>query len=206
MVLQDQGRTTTTALAARLEVSRRTVLRDLSALGGAGVPVVTTAGPGGGVELLPGWRTALGALTSEQATGLWLAGHPLLARALGLGAAGESARAALLAALPAGVGEGVQALERWLVVDPEPVPGYEVDSALLRDAARACRDGLELTVATAAEERTIRPARLVLRGGRWWLEATEHQPVPLDAVQDHRLRPRRAERHAGGPYHTAEEL
>ena len=201
MILSEQGRTTTAALAARLEVSRRTVLRDVSALGGAGVPVVTTAGPGGGVELLPGWRAELGALTAEQADGLWLAGHPLLARAVGLAAAGESGRAALLGGLPGGVGDGAQALERWLLVDPEPIPGFEVDPALLRDAARACRDRLEVRVITAEEERTIRPDRLVLRCGRWWLEETGRGPVPLDTVQGHRLRPRRADRHLVQRYH-----
>jgi hypothetical protein len=64
------------------------------------VPIVTFHGPGGGIELLPGWRTALGGIGADHGAGLLLAGHPLLARALGLGAAADAARTALLAALP----------------------------------------------------------------------------------------------------------
>ncbi len=147
LTLQDEGRCTTSALAARLEVSRRTVLRDLEALGGAGIPIVTFAGPGGGVELLEGWRSAVPGVGSQ----------PLLARALG--ATGE-----------------------WLVIDPEPAPGYAVAPVLLRDAAAACQGRLTLELTIAGTVRALRPSRLVLRGGRWWLD----DEVPLDTVDAHR--------------------
>jgi predicted DNA-binding transcriptional regulator YafY len=185
LLLQEQGRTTTAVLAARLEVSRRTVLRDVAALGGAGVPVVTWAGRGGGVELMPGWRTALGTLTLDQAAGLWLGGQPLLARAVGLSLPAQAARAALLDALPEPFREAAEG--QWLVIDPE-TPGREVSPVLLRDAARACREGLELVVTTDVE-RALRPVRLVLRGGRWWLEERDGCSVPLDGVGAHRWGP-----------------
>lgn len=148
LTLQDEGRCTMSALAARLEVSRRTVLRDLAALGEAGIPIVTFAGPGGGVELLEGWRNAIPGLASQ----------PLLVRALG--ATGE-----------------------WLVIDPEPAPGYAVSPEVLRDAASACQGRLALEVTIDGSSRTLRPVRLVLRGGRWWLD----DDVPLDAVENHCL-------------------
>lgn len=151
LTLQDEGRCTTSALAGRLEVSRRTVLRDLEALGEAGIPIVTFAGPGGGVELLAGWRSSVPGVATQ----------PLLLRALG--ATGE-----------------------WLVIDPEPAPGHEVAADLLRDAAAACQRGLEIEVRTNSGERSLRPERLVLRGGRWWLDAE----LPLDTVTEHRLLPR----------------
>jgi len=135
LTLQDEGRCTTSALAERLEVSRRTVLRDLEALGGAGIPIVTFAGPGGGVELLEGWRSSVPDVSTQ----------PLLVRALG--ATGD-----------------------WLVIDPEPAPGFEVSPELLRDAAAACQRGRPLEVVVDGARRILRPTRLVLRGGRWWLD------------------------------------
>jgi predicted DNA-binding transcriptional regulator YafY len=197
LVLQEQGRTTTAALAARLEVSRRTVLRDLSALGAAGVPIVTWAGPGGGVELLDGWATVVATLVVEPSAGLWLAGHPLLARAVGLSAAETAVRTASLAALPDAARREAVARGNWLVVDPEPAPGHEVAPALLVDAARCCREGLALIVTTTAgDERVLLPDQLILRRGRWWLAERDDGPLAaqfaLDTVQSHRLGPRPA--------------
>lgn len=182
LLLREQGRTTTADLAAKLEVSRRTVLRDLAALGEAGVPLVTFAGTGGGVELLAGWSAAVEHLAGEPGPGL-LAGQPLLAHALGV------------PALPDGPGES--AAGRWLTVDPEPAAGHAVDAGLLKDAARACREGLALAVTTGRRTRVLRPERLVLRAGRWWLAEAETELggaaglVAPDLVRSHRLRPPR---------------
>ncbi len=172
LTLADEGRTTTSALSTRLEVSRRTILRDLEALGGAGVPVVTYAGPGGGVQLLDGWRPPVRGLPGAPGLGLLMGGQPLLARALGM---------------PDGlVGEG------WLVIDPDAAAGHAVDPALLRDAARACRDGLGLVITVDGARHTVRPLRLVLRAGRWLLvtggEGDAPEEVALDRVDGHERR------------------
>jgi len=62
LIMQRRGRVTATALAGELEVSERTVLRDIEALSGAGVPVYATRGPGGGFELLEGYTPELASL------------------------------------------------------------------------------------------------------------------------------------------------
>jgi predicted DNA-binding transcriptional regulator YafY len=197
LTLQEHGRMSTTVLARRLEVSRRTVLRDVQTLGEAGVPLVAFHGPGGGIELLPGWRRALETLGQEHVEGLLLAGHPLVARAVGLGSAADAARAALLAALPPADAARLTAVEQWLLVDPAPAPGFAVDAALLRDAARAAREHLALELTIPEGTSTVHPAGLLARAGRWLLvvppdaASAPARLLPLDTVTAHRLLPGR---------------
>ena len=62
----------------------------------------------------------------------------------------------------------------------------------MRDAARACREGLELVVTASSGQHVVRPSRLTLRAGRWWLGEDDVGELPLDAIRRHRLRPRLA--------------
>src|SRR5258707_4615008 len=93
LLLQTHRRMTAQDLAARLEVSERTIYRDLSALGSAGVPVYAERGPGGGCMLMDGYRTNLTGMTEAEVRTLLLAGAPALVNDLGLA---ESLAAALL--------------------------------------------------------------------------------------------------------------
>src|SRR5437879_2707833 len=70
-LLQVHGRLSATDLARRLEVSTRTVYRDLDALSAAGVPVYTEQGRNGGCALLPGYRTDVSGLTGAEARALF---------------------------------------------------------------------------------------------------------------------------------------
>jgi predicted DNA-binding transcriptional regulator YafY len=100
MLLQTRGRTTAAYLAEELEVSVRTIYRDLDALSAAGVPVYAERGPGGGCALLEGYRTTLTGFSPDEVRALFMLSIPAPLAELGVG---EELRAALLklsAALP----------------------------------------------------------------------------------------------------------
>src|SRR5664279_4172040 len=92
MLLQARGRMTAAALAQAMEVSERTILRDIDALSAAGVPLWGERGRLGGFQLQEGWSTRLTGMTEAEASALLLAGLPGPATELGLGAAATSRR------------------------------------------------------------------------------------------------------------------
>lgn len=178
LLLQVHGRLPAAELAARLEVSVRTVYRDLAALGEAGVPVVSQPGPGGGCGLIEGYRTRLTGLTAEEARALFMAGVPGPAGELGLGTALAAAQLKLLAALPeplraraerAGDRFHVDA-PRWFDETGGADPGHLVTIAgALWDDHR-----LELSHQRAGRPlatRVVEPLGLVLKAGVWYLVA-----------------------------------
>src|SRR5437660_9750789 len=86
MLLQARGRMTANALAQTMEVSPRTILRDIDQLSAAGVPLWGERGRQGGFQLRAGWSTELTGMTEPEAAALLLAGLPGPATELGLGA------------------------------------------------------------------------------------------------------------------------
>ena len=101
LLLQMRGRMTAWDLAQRLEVSERTIYRDLDALGAAGVPIYTERGRHGGCMLVEGYRTDLTGLTDAEVRTLFAARAVSHLADLGLDAAGDAALLKLVAALPA---------------------------------------------------------------------------------------------------------
>jgi predicted DNA-binding transcriptional regulator YafY len=100
MLLQTRGRMTARVLAEELEVTERTIYRDLTALSASGVPVYTERGPGGGVGLVEEYRTTLTGLTTDEARALFMMSVPAPLAQLGVGQEFKAALLKLSAALP----------------------------------------------------------------------------------------------------------
>lgn len=173
MLLQTRGRMTAPDLARELEVSIRTVYRDIDQLSAAGIPVTSERGRSGGFQLLNGFRTQLTGLTQAEAEALMLAGLPGPAAELGLADRMASAQLKLMAALPAGMrAERVATclhldLAGWFRAS-EPV-------ALLPILARAVWNERYLKIryrqGQDSNEVRIGPLGLVLKAGVWYLIA-----------------------------------
>jgi predicted DNA-binding transcriptional regulator YafY len=204
IALQREGRMTAGQLADELEVSIRTVLRDVEALSEAGVPIYATQGAGGGIELVDGFQARLTGLTADDAPGLLLAGAPALAATLGLDRAAGSARGKLLQELPARLREAATGVDAWFLHD---VRFERTPAAVVRTVAAALRDGVQVVLdpggpaATADAGRpALHPLGLVLSDGRWWLlHLADHGPAarPLPGVGGARVVPRPAPRPDG---------
>jgi predicted DNA-binding transcriptional regulator YafY len=191
MVLQRRGRLTARQLAAALEVSERTILRDVEALSEAGVPIYASRGSGGGIQLMDGFETRLTGLTTEEAECLFLAGQPQVAHRLGLAAATRSARNKLSNAVPAGLAGIADGLSTWFVHDPDPWEGHRIPHGELRRIARSIRARRRVELHLADQPPfTVEPLGLVLKAGSWHLVVTgpgSGRVIDLDDLRATRL-------------------
>jgi predicted DNA-binding transcriptional regulator YafY len=118
LLLQTRGSVTAAELADRLEVSPRTVYRDAEALGAAGVPIYAERGRGGGIRLLPGYRTDVTGLTRDEARALFVLSTGGAHADLGLAAPLRSAIAKVMRAVPAPFQPAATAASERVLVDP----------------------------------------------------------------------------------------
>jgi len=195
LLLQARGRTSARALAAELEVSVRTVYRDIAALNLAGVPVVTESGPGGGCWLLDGYRFPLRGLSSDEAAALLVLGVPAAVAELGLADALAAAQRKIrvTAGADAGArggasgtgGRGVGSADgadggsasalvhldmpRWFGAS-EPAPWLRTLAAAVHDR-RQLRLGYRRGGTVDETTRVISPLGLVNKAGTWYLVA-----------------------------------
>ncbi len=142
LLLQTRGRVPAEELATELEVSARTIYRDIEALSAAGVPVYAERGRHGGITLLPGYRTDVTGLTADEARALFVLAAPGPHSALGLDSALASALRKVMAALPAPHRPAADLTSRRILVDPDrwlPGPRTEVELDVLHTAVFADR-------------------------------------------------------------------
>jgi predicted DNA-binding transcriptional regulator YafY len=174
LLLQARGGLSAPALAEELEVSVRTIYRDVDALSAAGIPVYATRGPQGGVRLLDGYRTDLTGLSPGEAEALFLMGIPGPMDELGLGSALDAVQRKVLAALPAAGRLTAERVRQRILVDATGWDRSPRALPWLPTIAEAVWSGRCLTMDyIRSDNRHVRhrvdPRGLVLKAGQWYL-------------------------------------
>lgn len=171
MLLKTHGQMTVARIAAELDVSERTVLRDIDALSLSGVPVYTERGRHGGVALVPGYRTDLTGLTPDEAAALLAAGGRLESTAL------SSAMRKIAAALPEAYRPDAMRAAQRVLVRPEGFVRAPVPLDALGPLQQAVFDGRRVRLdyrrpgSASAVERIVDPVGLIVAGDTWYLVA-----------------------------------
>ncbi len=186
ILLQVRVRLTAEALAEEFGVSVRTIYRDIDGLSAAGIPIYGDRGPGGGFQLLDGYRTRLTGLATDEAQALFMIGLPGPAAALGLGPAAARARTKVLASLSPSLGEDAGRIGARFHLDP--IDWYRAPEPVdhLPALARAVLDA-RLVAMRYESWRSIRdwqvePLGLVLKAGAWYVVARGGKSVRIFKV------------------------
>jgi predicted DNA-binding transcriptional regulator YafY len=175
LLLQTRGQMTAEQLGRELEVSPRTIYRDVDALSQAGVPIYADRGPLGGIRLVDGYRTRLTGLTAQEAEALFLSGLPGPAAALGLGTVVTAARLKVLAALPPELRTRASRISQRFHLD---APGWFQSAEQLvhlETLANAVWGNERIEIDYPHDDgpvtRLLDPLGLVLKAGVWYLVA-----------------------------------
>jgi serine phosphatase RsbU (regulator of sigma subunit)/biotin operon repressor len=175
LLLQAHGRLTGRELARRLEVSERTVHRDMEALSASGVPVYALRGAQGGWQLDEGWRTQVPGLDEVELRALLMAQTRVIGDAW-LSAAAERALGKLMAALPQSLREQATSIRQRLYVDATTWRGTIENLSMLPTVQDAVSRDRKLLIkywkaGRELVERTVDPLGLVAKGNTWYLFA-----------------------------------
>jgi len=182
LLLQTRGKMTARALAEELEVSRRTILRDIDALSFSGVPVYSEGGHGGGFALAEEYRTTLTGLNTAEVQSLFVANNHEALRDVGLGDAGERLLLKLLAALPNAQHSTADHIRQRLMIDPtwwwhdaSISPFWEeIQRAVYEDRMiQAEYESFDGEIAA----RTLAPYSLICKSSVWYLLAERDEEL-----------------------------
>jgi predicted DNA-binding transcriptional regulator YafY len=167
LLLQNRGRMTSAALARELEVTRRTILRDVDAMTEAGLPIIVFQGNSGGIELGFNYRTRLTGLAADEAEAMALVlSKPMPElEALGMRAAGERATNKLVESFPDGVREKILRGQLQFRYAPTEHGKNDPRLAALAQAVRECR--IVRIRARSREPVMIHPVAMILRNEGW---------------------------------------
>ena len=175
MTLQLRAQTTASELARELEVSERTIYRDIEALERSGVPIFSNRGRSGGLRLVEGYQTRLTGLSGEEARALPFAQISVAAAALGFEPAAEAARLKMLVALPAfGREQALRVSERFHLDPAEWYQRPPTPNCLRTLAAAVWADqAVEIDYESwnGKRSRVVEPLGLVLKAGAWYVVA-----------------------------------
>jgi predicted DNA-binding transcriptional regulator YafY len=181
LLLQSRGGLTAAELARELEVSVRTIHRDVEELSAAGVPIFAERGPLGGIRLVDGYRTRLTGMTADEAEALFLSGLPGPAAQLGLGTVVAAAQLKVMAALPPELRSRASRLVQRFHLDPagwfqasEPIPHLATLATAVWDGRAVA---IEYRRGDETVERTIGPIGIVLKGGIWYVVALAEDQI-----------------------------
>jgi predicted DNA-binding transcriptional regulator YafY len=173
MILQTKGRQTAQDLAKELEVSVRTIYRDVTALSTSGVPVYTEKGPGGGIQLIDEYRTSLTGFSPEEVQALFMLSVPSAAASLGIGEEVQRAMLKLAAALPSYLRDAQAGVQQRIMIDTDWWQDTrELAPSFLQDLYRAVWEDrvVNIEVAYAFGHRAayqVEAYGLVSRGRYW---------------------------------------
>ncbi len=172
MLLQARGRMTAKALAEKLEVSERTIYRDIEALSMAGVPVYAEAGRAGGFDLLDSYRTSLTGLNERELNALFMLSVPAPLARLGVSHDLQSALLKLSSALSGPKHREAAAVHQRVLLDWDAWEVVEEPVTSLRTIERALRQDRMLLIRyqpfyVMVLERLVEPYGLVAKAGEW---------------------------------------
>ncbi len=194
MILQANGRATARQLAEELEVSIRTIYRDIDALGASGVPVYFERGKNGGCVLLEGYRTNLTGLTPDEIKALFILGIPASLDELGVSRNIKTALQKLSASLPPDHGREENSLKQRIYIDWTDRQVEKKMDSPLRDIYTAVWENRKICIrylvkvyprVTTESERTVKPYGLVAKSGEWYLVCDDDKRImvlPLSSV------------------------
>ncbi len=181
LLLQSRGAMTATTLSEELEVSVRTIYRDIEACCAAGVPIYAERGREGGYALVDGWQSHLTGLSLGEAQAMFLVSLQGPAEALGLSELASSGQRKVSAAL-ASLGRVDHIATRFHL---DPLPWYRQEDHVehLGTVAEAVWQNRQITMTydswRSSSERTVAPLGLVLKAGSWYLVAKHQRDIRM---------------------------